>query len=92
VRVVYEKFPVLGELSQPRRKSLLVDFLAETPDDAVLFTDGCLTGKDSLFFGAILEDRNEVDKWLRCQSFPSIYVNSIGPDLVILAPVKSFAN
>jgi len=90
-RIVYDKFPLLGELTQPRRRSLLLDFLAETPDDVCLFTDAMLSGREALFFGAII-DQPDVGDWLRAQSFPAVYVNTLGQDLVILAPVKAFSN
>lgn len=91
VRTVYERFKVLTQVIKPVRSSLLVDFLAETPGDPVLFTDASLSGSDALFVGWLAYDLDRlVEQLMKKMTVPSIFVGTGHGDVVVLVPMSAY--
>ncbi len=90
IRVVYETFPVYGNLINLRPRNSLMQYTTETPDDPIMVLDDQRPAKDGLFFAQWLGDTDLISRWLNRMATKSVYVNSYGPESVIVVPVSAF--
>ncbi len=91
VLVVYETFPVFGELMFPKPKSHLWQLL-ESTDASMLLTDSMLNGKESLFICRNISTNSfssDINNILSYQLNPSICVNTYKGVQAIAYPLIS---
>ena len=92
IRVVYEAFNVYGQLLRLKARSDLLAYLTESPDQVCLIVDDCAQdSKEGLFLAQWLPDIDHITRWLNRLTIKSIYVNSVGQESVVIAPLRVFA-
>lgn len=95
IRIVTARFAVIGEVLTPMTRSKLADFMEETPDSIVLFTDALLRGASSVYFAKYLsEDRleavDQIASWYKAMTSPRVIVGRCADKPLILASAGSF--
>lgn len=89
--VVYETFPVAGEVMFPKAKSHLWQLL-ESTGSAMLVTDALIQGADSLFV-AIGLNQSEVSDYINRiifrQSKPALFVNTFKGTTAVIFSLNS---
>ena len=95
VRIVPTRFAVLGEALAPKARSKLADFMEETPDSVVLFTDALLAGATGVYFAKYLsEDKleaaNQIAAWYEVMTAPRLIIGRCADKPLILASAGSF--
>jgi len=89
--VVYETFPVVGEVMFPKPKSHLWQLL-ESTDSAMLLTDALIQGADSLLIAARLNKPDVPDYISRIisrQSKPTLFVNTFKGTTAVIFSLNS---
>jgi hypothetical protein len=93
--VVYETFPVFGELMFPKPRSHLWQLLSTT-DSYMLLTDSFLTGKDSLFLCRAFENpadaKQEMSLIVNNQSSPTVCLKTYKGISSIAFPLTSISS
>ena len=95
VRIVPTRFAVVGEVLMPKARSRIADFMEETPDSVVLFTDALLPGAAGVYFAKYLsEDKLEaagqIAAWYDIMAVPHLIIGRCADKPLILASAGSF--
>jgi len=91
IRLVYEPMSVYAQVLHLKARCPLLQYATETPDQVLLVMDDNLPSKEGLFLVQWLPDIDMVTRWLNRLTTKTIYVNSIGQEAVVAAPLRAFA-
>ncbi len=93
--VVYERFPVLGDVRSGTRKSLLLRQLLDRSDETGVVVDSVRSGKDAMLLATLVKTGADVAGWINCMQETAIELTVIpidNEDKVIIAPLSSFVH